>query len=276
MTDGQLTILNYPARQPGDISGGPCYRCVFPKPPPADQVTSCSDGGIIGPVVGVMGVLQALECIKLIIRGLDHHISPQTKINTHEADEEVPKPSLLIFSSMSTSPFRSVRLRGRRPDCFACSSTAGLSVESLESGSLDYVAFCGEVNPVTLLTPEERISPREYSAFREQRKPHILIDVREKTQFDICSLEGSINIPFSELQVEKGVDDAKAVITALQAGEDEVPVFVVCRLGNDSQVSTKKLVESIGGDGKSGRVIKDIEGGLRAWKKDVDKDWPEY
>src|SRR5690554_7024451 len=57
-------------RSQGSDTGGPCYRCIFPKPPPADQVVSCGDGGILGPVVGVMGVLQALEAIKLLTAGL--------------------------------------------------------------------------------------------------------------------------------------------------------------------------------------------------------------
>jgi adenylyltransferase/sulfurtransferase len=68
-TDGQLIVLNSPPLPAGDASGGPCYRCVFPKPPPAESVVSCGDGGILGPVVGTMGVLQALEAVKLITAG---------------------------------------------------------------------------------------------------------------------------------------------------------------------------------------------------------------
>ena len=63
--DGQLMVLNNPPLPAGDPKGGPCYRCIFPKPPPPESVVSCGDGGILGPVVGVMGVLQALEAIRV-------------------------------------------------------------------------------------------------------------------------------------------------------------------------------------------------------------------
>src|SRR5690554_1442989 len=126
-------------RSQGSDTGGPCYRCIFPKPPPADQVVSCGDGGILGPVVGVMGVLQALEAIKLLTAGLKTDDDHDAEFRNSKV---LPLPSLLLFSANSPSPFRTVRLRSRRQDCFACSTKAGLSAESLTSGSLDYVAFC--------------------------------------------------------------------------------------------------------------------------------------
>lgn len=269
-TDGQLMVLNNPAKPQGSDSGGPCYRCIFPKPPPADQVVSCGDGGILGPVVGVMGVLQALEAIKLIVAGLKESDSS----NGVTADvKTLPQPSLLLFSASSPSPFRTVRLRSRRPDCFACSAKAGLTAESLTSGSLDYVAFCGAASPVKLLAPEEQISAREYAKLREDKveAKHVLLDVREKVQFDICNIEGSINVPFSRLQGSKGTT-YPWLPESLPA---DAPVYVVCRLGNDSQVITRKLKEGgLGGDGK--RSILDVKGGLRAWKEEVDGSWPEY
>lgn len=214
-----------------------------------------------------MGVLQALECIKLIVRGVGN----VPVLGRGEQEAEAPKPSLLIFSSTSISPFRSVRLRTRRPDCYACSMKAELSIENLESGSLDYVAFCGEVNPINLLDLEERVSAREYAACRAKADPHLLIDVREKIQFDICHLAGSVNIPFSKLQADEGFD-----IVEKDLKECEGPVFIICRLGNDSQISTRKLKEKFMLHNGVTREFKDIEGGLRAWKRDVDKNWPEY
>lgn len=264
--DGQLMVLNYPAQPQGSDSGGPCYRCIFPKPPPADQVVSCGDGGILGPVVGVMGVLQALEAIKLIVAGLKH---------TDNSDEEtsraktLAKPSLLLFSANSSSPFRTVHLRPKRPDCFACSAKAGLTRNSLASGSLDYVAFCGSTLPIQLLSPEEQISAKEYAKKRAAgKKDHILLDVREKVQYDICNIEGSINIPFSMLQGSKDISLPENM-------PEDAPIYVICRLDNDSQVITKKLKEvGLGKNGK--RTILDIKGGLKAWREEVDNNWPEY
>lgn len=238
---------------------------MFPKPPPAESVVSCGDGGIIGPVVGVMGVLQALEAIKLITSG--------KSTAPFEVDGEgVPKneASMLLFSSNSSPPFRTIRLRSRRKDCFACSDVASLTLESLSSGSMDYVLFCGINTPVSVLKPEERISARGFYERTREAREHVLVDVREKVQFDICNIEGSINVPFSSLQGNKALDGQ-----LLKECEDpDTDVFVVCRLGNDSQVVTRKLKDA--GFEKEGKWIGDIEGGLKAWREDVDATWPEY
>jgi adenylyltransferase/sulfurtransferase len=268
-TDGQLIILNYPPRPAGDPSGGPCYRCVFPKPPPADQLVSCGDGGILGPVVGAMGVLQAVETIKLIVAGISIE---DTTIPEFENNKSLP-PTFLIYSGMSSSsPFRSIKLRSRRLDCFACSTKASLGLESLTLGLLDYVAFCGLVNPVKLLSPEERISAQKYAELeRGVGKDHILVDVREKVQFDICSLEGSINVPFSKIQGSRPLPDTPW----LDSVSKDTPIYIVCRLGNDSQIATKKFKES-GLDEGGARYIGDIEGGLKSWRETVDSSWPDY
>jgi adenylyltransferase/sulfurtransferase len=268
--------LNYPPRPIGDSTGGPCYRCIFPKPPPADQIVSCGDGGILGPVVGAMGVLQALEAIKLIIAGISIE---DTTISEFDHTTSFPPPSMLIFSSNNTNnPFRVVRLRSRRPDCFACSAKGKLTQELLTFGSLDYVAFCGELTPRNVLSPEERISAKEYAQLKEAKKgEHLLVDVREKVQFDICNIEGSINIPFSNIQASPmaglGPDDPPHWLPANLP--PSAPIYVICRLGNDSQVMTKKLKESeLNGNGT--RYIGDIKGGLKAWREQVDSSWPDY
>ncbi|KAB8302070.1 hypothetical protein EYC80_005521 [Monilinia laxa] len=269
-TDGQLIVLNNPALPPGDLSGGPCYRCVFPKPPPPEAVTSCGDGGIIGPVVGVMGVLQALEAIKIIASGKltgDGEISwPNRTTNP---------TTMLIFSTNGTSPFRNVRLKGRRSDCFACGEDSQLSLEQMKSGSMDYVLFCGMTHPVSLLSDEERVEPREYEeSIRKKEINHLLIDVREKVQFDICHIKGSDNIPFSSLQKDRAFEDG--LLAWLTHNLDrKAPIYVVCRLGNDSQVITKMMKEK-GLDLNGERYIGDIKGGLRSWKEQVDTSWPEY
>jgi len=155
---------------------------------------------------------------------------------------------------------------------------AELTVESLASGSLDYVAFCGEVAPIRLLSPGERIQAREYARLKEAgKKEHVLVDVREKVQFDICSIPGSINVPFSSFQGGPIVNFEKETRPEWLPPDvsDSASIYVVCRLGNDSQVVAKKLKEA-GLDRSGKRYIGDIQGGLKAWRDQVDSSWPDY
>lgn len=285
--DGQLMVLNNPPSPPGNPSGGPCYRCVFPKPPPPESVVSCGDGGILGPVVGVMGVLQALEAIRVL-----------THRSSAAQTSPVDPPSLLIFSAFSNPMFRSIRLRSRKLKCVACSTQATITPQALDSGSLDYVQFCGSINSVDALTPQERISAENYAKLRSGVNPftgtvsskenHILIDTREKVQFELCNIDGSINIPFTTISATPGTSlpfnspspgsndmdlDEHAWVARLR--KTEKPIFVVCRLGNDSQLSVKKM-KGLGLDFGGKRFIGDIRGGLQAWRKSVDKEFPEY
>jgi len=230
---------------------------VFPKPPPVESVVSCGDGGIVGPVVGVMGVLQAVEAVRCISSG---------QLASHERKDT----SMLLFSAGNPQmPFRSVKLRSRRKGCFACSKEGGLTLESLESGSLDYVAFCGVSSPVKILQAEERVEAKEYDDVKVKGKEHVLVDVREKVQFDICHLEGSVNVPFSRFQ--GGKMDENWIPEGVK---EDTPIYVVCRLGNDSQVVARKLKNA--GMGSGGRWIGDIKDGLKAWREQVDSEWPEY
>lgn len=270
-TEGQLMVLNNPPRPPGDPEGGPCYRCVFPKPPPADSVVSCADGGILGPVVGTMGILQALEAIKVITAP-----SPENSTTKRES------PSLLIFSAYSNPQFRSIRLRTRRANCAVCSGDASVSLDTIKSGSTDYVFFCGSATLPSLLAPSERISPEAYREKHPQSTnvdKFVMIDVRDKAQFGICSLENSINIPISNILASKSSASQPElppwVPTELASSESRDPIYVVCRLGNDSQLAVRKL-KDLGLDQNGQRYIGDIQGGFRAWREQVDPDWPEY
>lgn len=286
-------VLNNPPRRAGDKEGGPCYRCVFPKPPPADSVVSCADGGILGPVVGTMGALQALEAIKVIT-------APSVDV---AADTTRPRdaPSLHIFSAYSNPPFRTIRLRSRRANCAVCSAEATLTLDTITSGSTDYVIFCGSTNPPSLLSPEERLSPQEYrqrhprpawgnglSDKPVETSPHTVIDVRDKTQFGLCSLDNSINIPISSILASastskpqtteaepKAVRIPQWVPPELASSDSNNPIYVVCRLGNDSQIAVQRMKE-LGLDRNGQRYIGDIRGGFHAWREQVDPEWPEY
>lgn len=271
-------VLNNPPKPPGDSYGGPCYRCIFPKPPPPESVLSCGEGGILGPVVGVMGVLQALEAIKVITSmqtptfGASPPGAPDTPVSNTtglgSSSSEVEKPTLLMFSAYSSPQFRTVRLRARRPDgCAACSGLGAITRESMLSGSLDYVAFCGMTSPINLLPPEARISASDFADLRPDGS-HVLIDVRDETQFTICALRGSLNVPWT------GNADTWLQQAAMRGAlnEDGKQRYVVCRVGNDSQLAARAMMD------RMGRTygIMDIRGGFQAWRQEVDNEWPDY
>lgn len=258
-TSGQLIVLNDP---PGT---GPCYRCVFPRPPPPETVVGCGEGGILGPVVGTMGVLQALEAIKLIARGG----APQTGTGSGPGTEQ--RHTMLLFSATGDggSPsFRSARMRGKRADCFACSPQGGLTLQHLQQ-SMDYNQFCGVAGPVSILPPENRISAQDYKSIRAAGSDHILLDVREKEHFSLGSIPGAINAPMSRFNRSQGMPDGVLPADA----RDGAPIYVVCRVGNDSQVVAQRLKDS-GLDQRGERFIGDIRGGIKAWKDTVDPTMP--
>lgn len=266
-TEGQLIVLNHPPLAPGDPLGGPCYRCIFPRPPPAASLLSCGEGGILGPVVGTMGVLQALEAIKVLT------VPPLHTAADASSSAEPPKPTLLMFSAYSMPQFRSVRMRARRVACAACSAEATISAQSLTSGSLDYVAFCGVTDPVKVLAPEQRISAADFAKVPPEQDATV-IDVRDETQFALCSLEGSINVPWTgnaELWLERARERGLWKPETTPSSEAK-ECYILCRFGNDSQLAAQAILDS----GNSSIKVKDIKGGLKAWREEVDPEWPDY
>lgn len=170
--EGQLAVYNY--------NGGPCLRCVFPRPPAPQFAPSCADVGILGPVVGTIGTLQALEAVKIIA-------------NLAPADAH---PHMLLFSALALPPFRSIKLRNRKPDCIAHAAT------SLDIANTDYIQLCGGPRPdweslgTQVRDPTHRIPARTLA----QNLPGAtILDVRPPTEFGICRIEGSINIPLPSL-----------------------------------------------------------------------------
>lgn len=262
-TSGQLITLNSP---PGK---GPCYRCVFPKPPPPESVVGCGEGGILGPVVGVMGVLQALEAIKLIARG-----------GLEKGFDEEKTPTMLLFSGAGDISFRSVRMRGKRKDCFACGEAQGgvqkgLTTEAMRT-SMDYVQFCGVAAPVKVLKPDERITAQKYADLAKRHGAdvevdHVLIDVREKEHFDMSHLDGAVNLPLSRVTAYRGENIEGLLPGGLPPRKD---VYTICHRGNDSQIVAEKLKSMRSTDQDTRKFVGDIEGGMLAWKAKVDPTIP--
>ncbi|KAF2157669.1 Molybdopterin-synthase sulfurtransferase [Myriangium duriaei CBS 260.36] len=260
-TEGQLIVLNYPPRPPGDTAGGPCYRCVFPVPPPPESLTSCSEGGILGPVVGTMGVLQALEAIKLL---------------TSPTPSESPQPTLLLFAPYSASSFRTIRMRPRRPACVACGSAPSITPNSLTSGATDYVAFCGTTT-MPRLPDAQRIAATQLASVLDVDSQVAVLDVRPAVEHAICSLDGSINVPFTELGsvLKRATGDVSQSDQPQQQRPpwlDAQDLVVVCRLGNDSQLAVKAISDA---GLTHGRVV-DMRDGFRGWRELVDPSWPDY
>ncbi|CEG69365.1 hypothetical protein RMATCC62417_05452 [Rhizopus microsporus] len=239
-TDGQLTIYNY--------NNGPCFRCLHPIPPPAAAVGKCVDNGVVGVVPGVIGILQALEAIKVAIGS--------TALND---------PSFLIFSAMSNPMFRTMRLRQKKKDCAICGESPTITE------LIDYVQFCqGEANDDVvsehLLKREERIDVDEYDDILKNKRPHVLLDVRPKVQYDICHLPNSIHIPIDEL--DNKMDKVKEAMKEYKVTDKDV--YVICRLGNDSQIAVRMMQK------KGIEQPKDIIGGLYRWSMKVDNTFPIY
>ena len=280
-TEGQMMVLN--DTRFNDRQYRFCYRCVFPKPPPAESVLTCGEGGILGPVVGAMGVLMAMETLKIILHGKDarkptesNGTNGKSNHGTNELTDE--RPSLLLYSAYTNPSFRSVRLRGKRKDCISCSDKPVITRETLASGLLDYDEFCGILHPTNVLSPTEQIAAAAFNEL-QNGQPHIVVDVREKVQFDICQMPNSINLPFSELS-----RDADAVIREFQDSSSvqsdtgaTQSLYFVCRFGNDSQLAVQhfKRVQALENH-KSYANIYNIKGGLKAWREEVDPDFPDY
>lgn len=122
----------------GDVVSerGPCYRCIFPKPTPAEATQSCGEAGVLGPVVGAIGVLEALESIKLLLRlgRARRRTSSNDGTTRHESTRaattrERKRPTMHVFSAMSETPWRTIRLRGRRLDCIACGAEPRIGID---------------------------------------------------------------------------------------------------------------------------------------------------
>ncbi|CAZ85497.1 unnamed protein product [Tuber melanosporum] len=256
-TDGQLVVLNNP---PGV---GPCYRCIWPRPPPAESVVGCGEGGILGPVVGLMGVMQAIEAIKII---------------TKNPVRDIGRTEMTLFAAYGASPFRSLKMRGRKEGCVSCGSperAEKITRESIEDGRMDYVAFCGGRVGVQVLHEGERVSVAEYQEVVDSGVDHLLLDVRDETQFGICQLAGSLNIPYAEFEALKYEDsEAEEIKSKFRDQPKDRPVYVICRLGNDSQIVARQLKEA--GVFPDDRVF-DIKGGIVEWARSgVAGEFPEY
>jgi adenylyltransferase/sulfurtransferase len=150
---------------------GPCYRCLYPEPPPPGLVPSCAEGGVLGVLPGVVGVIQAIETVKLILGKGDSLIG-----------------RLLLFDALKMS-FRELKLR-KNPDCPVCGPNP--TVREL----IDYNEFCGVTHqPEVNVGSEFEITPVALKAKMDRGDDFVLVDVREPEEYAICRIPGSRLIP---------------------------------------------------------------------------------
>ncbi|NP_001288555.1 adenylyltransferase and sulfurtransferase MOCS3-1 [Zea mays] len=241
--EGQLTVYHH--------NGSPCYRCLFPTPPPVAACQRCSDSGVLGVVPGVIGCLQALEAIK-VATGVGEPLCGR----------------MLLFDALSAR-IRVVKLRGSSPDCTHCGENSVFTEEDFQK--FDYESFTqspmsDKAAPSVNVLPESaRITCREYKKLADDGEPHLLLDVRPAHHFQIASISPSHNIPLSMLE-----EKLPALEASLKEAGEGSALVVLCRRGNDSQRAVQLLRE------KGFASAKDIIGGLQAWGRDVDPDFPVY
>src|SRR5579859_1539078 len=186
--EGQITVFGMPE--------GPCYRCLYPEPPPPGLVPSCAEGGVLGVLPGIVGSIQAMETIKLILGRGDSLVG-----------------RLLLFDALAMK-FRELKLR-RNPNCPMCGEHR--SITKL----IDYYEFCGvrgeEAPAPNLQVPE--ITPRDLKSRLDRGDDLFILDVREPHEFQICNLKGHL-IPLGELPRRiHELDSSREIIAHCRSGK---------------------------------------------------------
>ena len=187
--DGQATVFT-PFK-------GPCYRCLYPEPPPPGMVPSCAEGGVLGVLPGIIGVIQATEAIKLIIGQGEPLIG-----------------RLLLYNALKME-FREVKLK-RDPQCPVCGDRP--SIKEL----IDYDAFCGVGRSLETdgAHSEYDLGPNEVKRLLDQDQRVVLLDVREPHEYEIVHIDRSRLIPLSELHLRTNeLDTADTIVTYCHHGQ---------------------------------------------------------
>jgi molybdopterin/thiamine biosynthesis adenylyltransferase/rhodanese-related sulfurtransferase len=227
--DGQCTVF-------APYLGGPCYRCMFPEPPPPGMVPSCAEGGVLGVLPGIIGVLQAIEAIKLIIGIGDSLIG-----------------RLLSFDALKLR-FREFKIR-KDPKCPICGDHP--TIHEL----IDYDQFCGIPQADAEAAKEmdvPTINATELRAKIDRKEKFVLVDVREPFEYEICNIPGSKLIPLGELP---------ARLSELDSADD---IVLHCKVGGRSAKALKVLQEA------GFRKLSNLRGGITAWADEVDPSVPKY
>jgi adenylyltransferase/sulfurtransferase len=227
--EGQTSIF--------DAKRGPCYRCLYPEPPPAGMVPSCSEGGVLGILPGLVGVIQATEAIKLIL-----------------GEPDVLIGRLLLINALKMK-FREVKLR-KNEECSLCGKNPTIGK------LIDYNQFCG-VSPQNQQQAQEHdsleISVHQLDQMIKSGKKIRIIDVREPHEWEICHLDQAELIPLSEFEQH---------IKKLKKDED---LIIHCKSGGRSMSALILLRDQFGFT-----KVKSVAGGITAWAEEIDPSMPTY
>ena len=219
---------------------GPCYRCLYPEPPPPGMVPSCAEGGVLGVMAGTIGTMQANEAIKLLT-GIGDTLIGQ----------------LVIYDALE-STFRKVRIR-KDPNCAVCGDNP--TVTEL----IDYEAFCGVISDeaaeaarestISVLDLKEKLARRERG-----EEDFMLIDVREPAEHEIVAIPGSVLIPKNEFLMGN----------ALESMPHEKQIVLHCKVGQRSA----EVLAVVKGAGFAD--AQHVGGGVVAWVNQVEPTKPTY
>lgn len=229
--DGQSTVF-------APHLGGPCYRCLFPEPPPAGTVPNCAEAGVLGVLPGIIGMIQATETIKLILGAGEPLIG-----------------RLLHFDALKMK-FREFNLR-RDPQCPVCGEKPTITAP------IDYEDFCGMNARSTgveaaVSAAIPTISVSDLKQKIDKKNPMVILDVREKFEYDIARLENSKLIPLDKLPDRLSELDQNAEIVAF------------CHTG----VRSAWAVQFLQGHGYTRSF--NLEGGIDAWAHEIDPTMQKY
>jgi len=229
--EGQATVFAY--------EGGPCYRCLYPEPPPPGLVPSCAEGGVLGILPGTIGLIQATETVKLIL-GIGEPLVGR----------------LLLYDALGMR-FRELKLR-KNPECPVCG--AHPTVTKL----IDYHQFCGVPQPGSAAPAQEtKVNEGEIDVVELKQKidrgdDFVLIDVREPHEYRICNIPGAQLMPLGEFPKRVGELDAAA------------DIVIHCRSGVRSAKACAVLRQA------GFQHVRNVVGGILAWSDKVDPRVPKY
>lgn len=231
--DGQSTVF-------APHLNGPCYRCLFPEPPPAGSVLNCAEAGVLGVLPGIIGMIQATEAIKLIL-------------GTGE-----PLVGRLLHYDALKMKFREFNLK-RDPECPVCGEKPTIT------SPIDYEQFCGTAAVLATPKPGEggpaaipAISVSDLKHKIDQKNPMVILDVREKFEYAIARIEGSQLIPLDELPDRISELDRNAEIIAF------------CHTG----MRSARAVQFLQGHGYKRSF--NLAGGIDAWAHEIDPTMQKY
>ena len=215
---------------------GPCYRCLYPEPPPPGMVPSCAEGGVLGVLCASIGSIQATEAIK-VITGIGEPLLG----------------SLMVYDALEMT-YRKIKVR-KDPECAVCGEHP--TVTEL----IDYEAFCGVVSEEAQeAAAGSTITALELKELLDSDKPVYLVDVREPAEFEIVSIPGATLIPKDEIL--RG--------DALSALPQDKQIVMYCKTG----VRSAETLAAVKRAGFSDAVH--VQGGVTAWVRQVDQSLPSY